>query len=129
MQRKPAGDAYRQMMLNATPASLFLSSVRLHFLADQQAYDYFQDTQIRYSRKELDVVTFVHRNAVLLQKDVDLLKQLFPFLAPYACQVALTAAYLTVTITHPQMGAPAQLVVRLTNEPASTAYYRTFLAS
>ncbi|KZV81550.1 hypothetical protein EXIGLDRAFT_703751 [Exidia glandulosa HHB12029] len=128
MARK-AGDAYRQMMLNATPASLFLSSVRLHFLDDQQAYTYFQDTQIRYSRKELDVVTFVHRNAVLLQRDVDLLKQLFPFLAPYACHVAQAPTHFTVTISHPQMATPVALTVRLSAEPASTAYYRAFLAS
>ncbi|KAH7103974.1 hypothetical protein BKA62DRAFT_768349 [Auriculariales sp. MPI-PUGE-AT-0066] len=116
MSRKPAGDAYRQMMLNATPASLFLSSVRLHFLDDQVAYQYFQEDQIRYSRKELDVMSFVHRNAVLLQRDVDLLKQLFTFLTPYSCTVAPQPGGLALTLSGPGMN-PVALSSALPTNP------------
>jgi len=41
-------DAYRAMQQRATPANLFLSSVRLHFVEDQRAWEYFQDVQFKY---------------------------------------------------------------------------------
>ncbi|EJD49487.1 hypothetical protein AURDEDRAFT_112616 [Auricularia subglabra TFB-10046 SS5] len=118
-------EAYRQMQVRATPANLFLSSVRLHFVDDQRAWDYFQDVQFRFGRREMTVTDFLHRNTVLLQRDTDLLKQLFPFLAPYTCYVVSSANYVTTTVSHPQQ-ATTQLTVRRSNEPASTAYYRTF---
>jgi len=71
------------------------------------------------------VQTFVHRNAVLLQRDLDLLKQLFAFLAPHTCAVTVNGGFLSVTLTGPGMQ-PAQLVVKQANEPISTAYARAF---
>ncbi|KAH7103554.1 hypothetical protein BKA62DRAFT_615836 [Auriculariales sp. MPI-PUGE-AT-0066] len=121
-------EAYRAMQQRATPANLFLSSVRLHFVEDQRAWEYFQDVQFKYGRRELSVQDFLHRNAVLLQRDTDLLKQLFPFLAPFSASVVTNANYITLTVSHPQQP-NQQLVVRRAAEPASTAYYRTFLAS
>lgn len=118
-------DAYRQMQVRATPANLFLSSVRLHFVDDQRAWDYFQDAQFRFGRREMAMLDFIHRNAVLLQRDTDLLKQLFPFLSPYTCYVVSNVNYVTVVVSHPQQ-ATTQIAVRRSNEPASTAYYRTF---
>ena len=80
------------------------------------------------SRREMAMLDFIHRNAVLLQRDVDLLRQLFPFLAPYTCFVTSAPGYLTVTVSHPQQ-ANTQLVVRLSSEQASVAYHRTFVAA
>jgi len=116
---------YRSMMRHATPANLFLTSVRLHFTDDARAWEYFQEVQYRFGRREMAMLDFVHRNAVLLQRDTELLKQLFPFLAPYTCYVVANATYLTVTVSHPQQ-ANTQINVRLSSELASTAYQRVF---
>jgi hypothetical protein len=75
----------------------------------------------------MTVHDFIHRNTVLLQRDPDLLKQLFPFLAPYQAFVVWNANYITVIVRQARK-ADQQLVVRRSPEPASTAYYRTFLS-
>jgi len=59
---------------------------------------------------------------------LDLLKQLFPFLAPYTCSVVSNANYVTCVVSHPQQQ-NAQLVVRKSTELVSVAYYRTFLTT
>jgi len=121
-------DSYRQLMRHATPASLFLSSVRLHFQlrSDDLGWMYFQDIYYRFSRKEITTIDFVHRNAVLLQHDIDLFRQLFPFLAPWNCQASQSETHLTVTVSHPQMNVTRLVISLQPGARGSAAYAASF---